>query len=66
MRDFNDPVTVRLKMMGILSGMGLTGVDVTVDQSESSGITVIADIANTARIASYRMQQKIDSAFSLL
>lgn len=40
-----DPLTLRVNLMATLSGLGLTGVDISVEQNSSSTTEVVANIA---------------------
>lgn len=52
---------LRAKIQGVLNGAGLLGVKVSVSPSSSSGIEVIANIANTAKIMEYKLKEAMDN-----
>lgn len=54
-------ISAQLSLEGALKGMGLTGVNVNIVPSSTSGIQMIANIA---QVAGYNIQQKIGNLFS--
>ena len=57
----SSPLAIQRDLFSLLNGAGLQNVDVSVDQSQDSGIQVISNIS---RIASYNIQEKVRSTLS--
>ena len=60
-KDINDapsPLALRANILGLLNGIGLDFVDVSVEQSSTPGIQFIANIG---RMTQYNLQQKINN-----
>jgi hypothetical protein len=58
MKSGTSPIELRKNLITVLNGMGLTGVNVTLEPSSQSGIQVIANIA---RIADYNIKGRVNS-----
>lgn len=51
---------LQTRLQGALNGAGLIGVKVSVSPTSASGIEVIANITNAAKITEYKMKQEIN------
>ena len=51
---------LQARLQGALNGCGLLGVKVSVSPTSASGIEVIANITNAAKITEYKMKQGIN------
>jgi hypothetical protein len=57
----DDPLTVQVNLAATLSGLGLTGVDVSVSPKSTKGIQ---SVINLTRVTQYKLGETISNLFS--
>ena len=57
----DDPITVQTNLAAALSGLGLTGVEVSVEPKSTKGIQ---SVINLTRVTQYKLEESITSLFS--
>jgi len=57
----DDPITVQANLQATLSGLGLIGVEVSVEPKSTKGIT---SVINVTKVASYKLGETVDNLFS--
>ena len=58
MHQATSPLAIQKNLLGLLNGSGLQDVEISVDQSQSSGFQIVSNIS---RVASYNLQEKVRS-----
>jgi len=57
----DDPITVQANLQATLSGLGLMGVEVSVEPKSTKGIT---SVINVTKVTSYKLGETVDNLFS--
>lgn len=61
MNNASNAIAIQRDMVSMLNGLGFVGVDVSVEQTQQSGLQFVTNIT---RVASYNLQEKVKSALT--